>query len=381
MMNTLGIQLQLLIGPTIPLPAPAPVIQAIDQIEVTHQDEGRSGFQITWNIDTSDAVGLATAALLNSPLFRVFNRVVITVIFKGMPQVLMDGIITNQQMQPGEQPGGVVFTVTGEDVSLMMDLEDRNAEHPAQDETVIALKLIAMYAQYGLIPLVIPPVVINPPLPTEWIPVQQATDLDYLKQIAQRHAYVFYVTPGPAPLTSTAYWGPPVRAGVPQRALSVNMGAHSNVDSINFEHNALAPADVSGSVQDRQTNTTLPVQSTAPLRPPLASQPNWLVYRGKNRQRQFRDSGVNVVQANARAQAEMERSNDAVVTAQGRLDALRYGAVLQPRALVGLRGAGLLYDGFYYVRRVTHTLQKGSYQQSFQLAREGLGTTTPVVIP
>ena len=34
----------------------------------------------------------------------------------------------------------------------MMDREERSAEHPAQNETLIALKLIVSYAQYGLIP-------------------------------------------------------------------------------------------------------------------------------------------------------------------------------------------------------------------------------------
>lgn len=53
-----------------------------------------------------------------------------------------------------------------EDVSVMMDLEEKSAEHPAQDETIIALKLIATYAQYGLIPVVLPPPAIDPPTPT-----------------------------------------------------------------------------------------------------------------------------------------------------------------------------------------------------------------------
>jgi hypothetical protein len=67
--------------------------------------------------------------------------------------------------------------------------------------------------------------------------------------------------------------------------------------------------------------------------------------------------------------------------ATGELDPMRYGDLLQPRSLVGLRGAGHAYDGFYYVKRVSHTLNRGSYKQSFTLAREGLGTNTPVVRP
>lgn len=380
-MNILGIQLQLMIGPTIPVPAPRMVAGALERAEVTHSDEGRSGFQMTFRLDRSGPAGTAGEFLLSSPLFQVFNRVVLTIIFKGTPQVLMDGIITNQQLQPGREPGTSTLTLTGEDVSVMMDQQDRNTEHPAQDETIIALKIIASYAQYGLIPMVLPPPFIDPPLPLDRTPVQQGTDLEYLRALAERHAYVFYVTPGPAPLTNTAYWGPPIRFGVPQKAISVNMGPHSNLESINFQHNALAPTTVSGRVQDRMTNQTMPVQTFTSLRIPLASMPDLLVNRQYVRHTQLRETGLNAMQANARAQSTMDRSTDAVLTASGELDATRYGDLLKPRGLVGLRGAGLLYDGLYYVKRVSHVIRQGSYKQRFTIAREGLGTTTPVVRP
>jgi hypothetical protein len=96
---------------------------------------------------------------------------------------------------------------------------------------------------------------------------------------------------------------------------------------------------------------------------------------------QMRRTGLSYAQAMAQAQAEMERSMDEVVSVTGELDVVRYGDLLKPRALVGLRGAGLLHDGFYYVKKVTHRVAKGSYKQGFTLAREGLGTTTAVVRP
>jgi hypothetical protein len=69
------------------------------------------------------------------------------------------------------------------------------------------------------------------------------------------------------------------------------------------------------------------------------------------------------------------------VSGSGQLDVVRYGHVLRPRELVGVRGAGLTYDGLYYVKSVTHNLKPGSYTQNFTLAREGLISLTPNVIP
>ena len=74
-------------------------------------------------------------------------------------------------------------------------------------------------------------------------------------------------------------------------------------------------------------------------------------------------------------------SNAFVVTATGEVDGVRYGKVLRARKLVGVRGAGTSYDGFYYVRRVTHTLRPGEYRQSFTLSRDGTGALLPVVAP
>ena len=52
---------------------------------------------------------------------------------------------------------------------------------------------------FGIVPLVIPPIFLDVPIPTEKIPTQTGTDLAYIKQLAGGRGYVFYVEPGPAP--------------------------------------------------------------------------------------------------------------------------------------------------------------------------------------
>lgn len=376
----LGVNLTLLIGPTVAAPAPPLLTEALESARVSFSDEGRSGFQVTFQTGRGGPLGALDYPLPGNPLLRPFNRVILIVTMNAVPRVVMDGIITDQQLTPSNEPGQSTLAITGEDVGVMLDLEEKSAEHPAQDETIIATKLILGYAQYGLLPLVIPPLVIDPPLPIERVPVQQATDLAYLREMASRHGYVFYIIPGPAPFTNTAYWGPPVRLGVPQRALSVNLGGETNVERLDYRFNALGPTTVAGQVQDRLTNQTLPVRTIASLRPPLAAFPAWLVNQPNVRSTQLRHSGLATPQAFARAQALTDAASDAV-EANGELDALRYGDLLQPRTLVGVRGAGYSYDGFWYVKRVTHLIRKDSYKQQFTLTREGLGSTTPVVIP
>jgi hypothetical protein len=68
-----------------------------------------------------------------------------------------------------------------------------------------------------------------------------------------------------------------------------------------------------------------------------------------------------------------------VISGSGALDVLRYGRVLKARQLVGVRGAGIAYDGLYYVKSVTHNIKHGEYKQSFSLTRNALISTAPAV--
>ncbi len=377
-----GIHLTILIGQTVPVPAPAPLLEALRRVEVAHGDEGRSGFQLTFAAGRAGPLDLLDDRLVAAPVLRAFSRVILMVTVGATPQVIMDGFITHQELAPSSTPGASTFTVTGEDVSVKMDLADRSAEHPAQDETMIANKIILSYTgQLGVVPKVIPPPLIDLPLPTDRTPVQTGTDLEYLRDMASRFGYVFYISAGPAPGANIAYWGPPVRVDLPQRALSVNLGEHSNVTGLRFRHDALAPTLVSGRVHDRLLSTVVPIQTFATTRlPPLALLPTWLADQPDVRTTQLRDSGLTALQALLRAQGITDASIESV-SAEGELDAVRYGDVLRARGLVGVRGAGVSHDGLYYVKRVTHVITRGEYRQRFTLTREGLVTTTPVVRP
>ena len=379
-MGLFGTNLSLLIGPTVALPAPTTLMESLVQVEVSTSDEQRSGFQLTFNVGRSGPADLVDYGLLNNPLLKPGNRVILTVLFNLIPKVLLDGIITNQQLQPSPQPGSSKLTITGEDVSVKMDLEEKCVEHPAQNEAIIALKIIASYAQFGLIPIVIPPPSLDFPNPFDRIPVQEATDLQYLTQMARRFDYVFFITPGLVPFTNIAYWGPLPRLDFPQSALAMNMGPQTNVTSLSFQNEATKPTVFEGSIQDREKNRNIPVRTSFSRRPPLATQPA-IANRALLRKRIFRaESGQNAMQAFARAQADTDNSTDAV-TAQGELDALRYNDVLRARGIVGVRGVGFNYGGNYYVKSVNHSIKKGEYKQRFTLTRAGVGSLTPVVRP
>ncbi|MGB3299955.1 MAG: hypothetical protein WBA76_16950, partial [Phormidesmis sp.] len=172
--------------------------------------------------------------------------------------------------------------------------------------------------------------------------------------------------------------------GIPQPALTLDMGASTNVEQLSFEYDALAFKKVAGQVQDRTTAQTRSVKaSRSQQMPPLAKR-NALKVQGSQDVRQVLPgaiAGLTKAQAGAIAQGTVNRSSDQVVTGKGELAVVRYGHLLKARHLVGVRGCGDSYNGLYMVKQVTHLIQRGEYRQQFTLAREGLDASLPVVRP
>jgi hypothetical protein len=235
-------------------------------------------------------------------------------------------------------------------------------------------EILLGYAQYGIVPQATP--TSDVPIELYRVPRQHETDLRFIRRVAARNGFVFYIEPVTLGVT-TAYFGPENRLGLPQPALSVDLGTATNVTSLNFTNDALAPIGTKGSFVEPITKTSIPIPPLPSLRvPPLVASP--APPRRTTLMRRTASQGPG--QAATTALAAATRAPDAV-SATGRLDTVRYGSVLRARRLVGVRGAGLRNDGFYKVVGVTHEIEVGTYTQDFTLRREGTGTLLPVVRP
>jgi hypothetical protein len=371
-----GLYLTLLIGPTIPLPAPTPVVQALKSVQVTVGSGQRSGFQLAFALSKRS---MLTNELIPFGYFDPGVRVIVVATVNAIPNVLMDGVITRQEVSASNDIGQSQITVTGEDVSVMMDLNDTVPKpFPGVPEAGRVAILIGLYAQYGMVPLVIPPIFSSVKSPTEAIPFQKGSDLAYINSLAKDAGYVFFVEAGPLPGMNIAYFGPEIRIGIPQPALNVNMDALTNVNSLTFSFDGLARKQYAIIIQEPNSKIgiPLPLPNLDILSPPLT-----LKQAPSLRQEPLPDAAkLDPAAALGRGLAKALESADAV-SGSGEVDVLRYGQPLRARSLVGVRGAGIAYDGLYYVKSVTHNIKAGEYKQSFTLARNGLIPLAPVVLP
>jgi hypothetical protein len=372
-----GVHLTLMIGPAVPVPAPKPVTDALQSVQVTSSKD-RSGFQLTFAVSKKSP--LVTTMLPAGYFDPMITRVIVVATVNGFPNVLMDGIVTRQELAPSNEPGQSTLTVTGEDLSVLMDvLEMPFMRYPAMPEVARLYLILAKYLAFGIVPIVIPPIPPDIPVPTDEIPTHlEGTDRAYIRRLAEDAGYVFYVEPGPLPGQSIAYFGPDVRIPVPQPALNVNMDAHTNVESLTCSLDGLAKKLVIFTIFDPVTHKIpipIPVPDVSILRPPLGARltPPARVEFAKD------GTAQNPLKAAQKILGMLFNSSSTAVSVSGSLDVLRYGHVLRSRMLVGVRGAGIAYDGLYYVDSVTHNLKRGEYKQSFQLSRDGLISLTPKV--
>jgi hypothetical protein len=371
-----GIELNLFIGPAVPVPAPRAVIDALKRVQVqVNSGDTPSGFELTFSL--SKRSPLQTLFLLTGGSSIPVMRVVIMVTKGSHADVIMDGVMTHHEIQPGSDGGRSSLIVKGKDLTALMNLIELNGiPFPAMSPAIRVLTILAKYAAFGIVPMVIPSVVEDLPIPIERIPTQQGSDLAYVSQLAHEAGYVFYIDPLPVPGTARAYWGPEIKVGQPQPALNVDMDVFTNVESLSFNFDKESKEMPVVFIQNQATKVPIPIPipDITPLNPPLGAVPP-LPPKLKFLSETAKLSPIGAVM---QGMAYASQHSDAV-TGEGSLNVTRYGRVLKARRLVGVRGAGDAFDGLYYVKSVRHTIERGEYRQNFSLARNGLLSTVSKV--
>ncbi len=372
--SLLGIRLSLKMGKQRPVPVPYEVITALNNVEVTDNAKGRDGFQLTFTLGKQRAKDYS---LMQSGLFNPKTRVAIVVQIGARVEPLISGAIDHFQLTSSDEPGMSTLTVSGQGLVSLLNLEERNAAYRNQADSTIIGQLVNQYAKYGLT-LKLSPKNTEQPDQNRRVPRQYETDLEYIERMATRNGFVFYSEP----LESgdvRVYWGPENRRGALQPALSVNMGTATNVTRLSFSLDSDAPVKAKGARMQVENKS----KRDEPITPPSQLGVDDLATAAAPSDRvvQMRDTAKYTTQEAQLSARELLLKRLDAVTGNGEVDTVRYGAILRAGRLVGVRGAGALYNGEYYVSSVKHIIERGKYTQSFQLKREGLGARKEKVQP
>src|SRR6202035_3556420 len=142
-----------MIGPVFPITAPRAVMDALAEVEVTVVDVGTSGFKLTFSIDKQSPLQILFLLTGGTPL--LFMRVVVVATVNGVANVLMDGVITNNQIAPGDKGSNSTLTIMGKDLTALMNQTDWSGfPFPACPPEARVAIMLGKYALFGMIPLI-----------------------------------------------------------------------------------------------------------------------------------------------------------------------------------------------------------------------------------
>src|SRR5271169_4853310 len=108
-----------MMGPIYPTTVPRVVLDSLASVEVKVEDVGQSGFKLVLSIDKQSPLNILF--LLTGGLPLLFMRVVIVATVNGVANVLIDGVITENHIAPGDKGSNSTLTLMGKDLTALMD--------------------------------------------------------------------------------------------------------------------------------------------------------------------------------------------------------------------------------------------------------------------
>jgi phage protein D len=251
--------------------------------------------------------------------------------------------------------------VIGQDESLLLDREHVRRVWSTLEEPVSDGEIVQRVAdEYGL------QASVEPGLTAHGVS-QSATPARFLMDRAEANGFELFVRQG------RIHFQPPDLQGDPQPPVRIYAGDRTNClrfaatfDGHRPDRVAFTRAASAGTgTEEHEYEPDLPLLGSQPVdseRMGLVPFTWWL----------DRVQGASLAEAQARAQA---RANEHgwKISAEGELDGVLYGHVLLTHRTVAVDGAGGVYDGTYYVDRVTHVFNADGYRQEFRFLRNGLG--------
>src|SRR5690242_14116581 len=116
-----ALHLTMLVGPTLPRPAPRAASEALSDAEVRSgtNEQGQSIDTFSLRFSLGRRSSLESTFILTGGAPINFLRVVLYVLVNGQAEILIDGVVTHHELSPQGAGGQSVLTVTGEDLTAV----------------------------------------------------------------------------------------------------------------------------------------------------------------------------------------------------------------------------------------------------------------------
>lgn len=349
-------------------PLPAPLVEAIQKIEIETSTEVASVFRIRFGITQTD---FGDWNILFEDVFKPLLPIQIRVQTGILPpQAIMNGFVSTQEVVYDDQAGSSYLEVSAMDITSLMNLQEKVLAWPMPDAAIAA----AIFGQYLVAPACAPtpPSLIEP----EGTTTQRGTDIRFLRRLAQRNSFECFIFAEPFSGKDLGWFGPAVSPpALPEAVINVKMGTETNVSGFKIRYEMLRPTYALGMGIDSATRTVQAYPAIAALTPvgaPMGLEPALQRILLPPLTLPAETGQMRLPGLAAAVQGVTDRSSWAVI-AEGTVGP--DVGILRPGGIINIRGAGRLYNGSYYVTCVRHTIDCGCYEQSFRARRNAVTMT------
>lgn len=341
--------------------APDPELGSVSLLEV-HECIGESTtFRLHYvpGISEGDLPLLKEARLSAGSVISIFAK-------KGdSTTCLVKGTVHGQQIHLVHGDEGSTLQVLGADTSIAMDRENKPALWSDVSDSDAVTQIVSTYS-------LTPDVQSTSALHAEskHVLVQRETDLAFIRRLARRNGYLFWIDCDDEGAVETAHFKRPPLDQDSVAELIINLqDPEPNLSSLQISWDVERPTSASADQLDLNSKSDLtgdvaqsPLTSLGAL--------NLKAVAPETRSLHLHAPADDAGDLQARAEAGLIEA-EFFIRARGQTTAAALGTVLRAHTVVTLRGAGSRHSGKWFCASVHHSIDDSEHRMEFELIRNG----------
>ncbi len=329
-----------------------------DSIEVLERMGDATQYRLNYSIDILEA----DFPMLVDDRLNPGVEIAILATTTAGTECLVKGPIYGQDIRLKDGGTGSTLTVMGADNSIKMDREDKITQWADASDSDAATSILTTY---GFTPDVEATSSIH--LTDKHTLIQRDTDLDFVKRLARRNGYLFWLTCDQLGV-ETAHFKTAPLGGDTQQDLIINLEA-ATLEEVKISWDVERPTSVVASQLDLNSLSNIDGGVATSGQTVLGNQ-NLQSISGDTRSTHVvvpaNDSG----DLQARGVGLLHES-EWFIRAHCATSVAQLKAAVRACQLVNLRGAGSRYSGAYFVSEVRHLIDATSHIMEINLIRNG----------
>lgn len=333
-----------------------PELTRANQIEVLEQMGATTTYRLHFGLDIQEG----DIPFLVDGRIDPGQELTIIASVDGQNQCLVKGPVQAHAIHLEHGGAGSSFTVHGGDSCLLMDRETVIAQWLDVTDSDVASSICG---NYGFSTDVIATDAGH--FENKHTLIQRETDLGFVRRLARRNGYLFWLTCDPEGV-ETAHFKPPPLDGDPAGELIINL-ASPNISALDISWQVERPTSVVGAQLDLNSKEQLDGNVPATALTILGDR-SLQAITGDTRSTQIAAAVDDAGDLQARGQGALTEANWFIhATCKTSVHALR--AIVRAHTLVHVRGAGSRHSGHYFVAAVRHLIDSASHQMEITLLR------------